>query len=258
MAVTRAGATARGDRTRRTDRLIRLTWLTSVSGRPVISVADFLTVIPVDAPVAPTPSRAAAVDGPADAAPRAVPIVRVASTPTGSRLPRAVEAAEALALQREGHTLDAMAEALGKSAFTVKDLLSDARFYEAPEAQPERLAVARRAAELRTTSGMSRRRSSPCSTWAERQPTASSGTLTSSGAKGRRRVTEMFPPGVVRAPLSLQGWLLGRAAEPPTRRRSSGVARRGSSAGMGALTCGACGHCWKDVDHAQTSSRGVP
>ncbi len=130
-------------------------------GKPVISVADFLAAVPGDAPVVPTPTqtrpaRSETIDSAADPAPRAVPIVRAASTSAGDRLPRAVEAAEALALQREGHTLDDIAAVLGKSAYTVKDLLSDARFYEAPEAHPERLAVARRAAELRTATGVSK------------------------------------------------------------------------------------------------------
>ncbi|GAA1410410.1 AAA family ATPase [Oerskovia paurometabola] len=130
-------------------------------GKPVISVSDFLTVVPGEAPVMPAPmrlrpARSDTVDGAPEAVPRAAPNVRAASSRTGVGLPRAAEAAEALALQREGCTLDDIAAILGKSAYTVKDLLADARFYEMPEAQPERLAVARRAAELQTTTRMSK------------------------------------------------------------------------------------------------------
>ena len=45
---------------------------------------------------------------------------------------------------------------MGKSASAVKDLLSDARFYQEPEAYPERLAAALRAAELRATTRMTK------------------------------------------------------------------------------------------------------
>lgn len=130
-------------------------------GKPVISVADFFTAVPGDAPAMPAPTRTRparsdTVDGAANPVPRELPILRAASTPTRVRLPRTIEAAAALALQREGRTLDDIAALLGKSAYTVKDLLSDARFYEAPEEQVERLAVARRAADLQTTTRMSK------------------------------------------------------------------------------------------------------
>ncbi|WP_242496318.1 AAA family ATPase [Xylanimonas protaetiae] len=128
-------------------------------GKPVISVADFLAAVPGDPPVVPPPTRTrppqpTAFDGATDPVPPTEPIVRAATMPARARRPRAVEAAEALALQRDGRTLDDIAAVLGKSPSTVSDLLSDARFYESPEGQPERLALARRAAELRATTSM--------------------------------------------------------------------------------------------------------
>lgn len=130
-------------------------------GKPVISVADYLSAVPVEAPVAsepvqPRPPRTVIVDRRADAGIQDPPVVRASPRCPKSRQPRSVEAAEALALQRDGLSLNDIAAFLGRSADTVKDLLADARFYEAPEKYPERLSAARRAAELRETTGMSK------------------------------------------------------------------------------------------------------
>ncbi|QTE02409.1 hypothetical protein [Streptomyces cyanogenus] len=61
------------------------------------------------------------------------------------------QAAEAVALKRSGMTRAGIARAMGRSADTVDELLKDGLFHEAPEDHPERLALARRCAELRGT-----------------------------------------------------------------------------------------------------------
>ncbi|MFD7438447.1 hypothetical protein [Streptomyces sp. NPDC059861] len=58
-------------------------------------------------------------------------------------------AAEALHHKRAGLARAEIARVMGRSVESVKDLLQDAVFYEAPEAYPERLELARRCAELR-------------------------------------------------------------------------------------------------------------
>jgi DNA-binding CsgD family transcriptional regulator len=67
------------------------------------------------------------------------------------QMQRVDRAREALRLQRSGMSRAAIATAVGCSAETVKDLLADARFYEGPEVNPTRLALARRCHELRAS-----------------------------------------------------------------------------------------------------------
>lgn len=128
-------------------------------GKPVISVAEFLAAVPGEPPTAPAAApttrtvRSATVGRrPAIAAQDPGPSDRAVQDGAGNS--RVAEAAEALALQREGRSMDDVAALLGKSPHTVKDLLSDARFYEDPEAHPERVAVAQQASELLRTTDM--------------------------------------------------------------------------------------------------------
>ncbi|MFG2588717.1 hypothetical protein [Streptomyces sp. NPDC048438] len=58
-------------------------------------------------------------------------------------------AAEALRHRRSGMARAQIAQAMGRSLESVKDLLQDAVFYDAPEDHPERLELARHCAELR-------------------------------------------------------------------------------------------------------------
>lgn len=58
-------------------------------------------------------------------------------------------AAEALRHKRSGMARAQIARAMGRSVESVKELLQDAVFYEAPDAHPERLELARHCAELR-------------------------------------------------------------------------------------------------------------
>ncbi|GAB2466159.1 AAA family ATPase [Xylanimonas ulmi] len=127
-------------------------------GKPVISVAEFLVAVPSEPPTAPAAPTARASRPATAKRQRPVPAQGCETgdrvTRDSAQLPRVAEAAEALALQREGRTMDEVAALLGKSPHTVKDLLADARFYDDPEAQPERLALAQRAAELLRTTEM--------------------------------------------------------------------------------------------------------
>jgi predicted transcriptional regulator len=65
------------------------------------------------------------------------------------QMQRVDRAREALRLQRSGMSRAEVATAVGCSAEAVKDLLADARFYEAPDANPDRLALARSCQVLR-------------------------------------------------------------------------------------------------------------
>ncbi|MFD4034237.1 hypothetical protein ACFWVP_27950 [Streptomyces sp. NPDC058637] len=58
-------------------------------------------------------------------------------------------AADALRHRKSGMTRAQIAHAMGRSVDSVKDLLQDAVFYDAPEDHPERLALARHCTELR-------------------------------------------------------------------------------------------------------------
>lgn len=60
-------------------------------------------------------------------------------------------AAQALLHKRSGMARTQIAKTMGRSVESVKELLQDAVFYEAPEDHPERLALARRCITLRNT-----------------------------------------------------------------------------------------------------------
>jgi hypothetical protein len=109
-------------------------------GKPVISVAEFLTAEPGDPPPQPRRDRARK---------RSAPGRQTAAA-------RADEAAAALRLQRDGLTQAEIAARLGRSQDSVKGLLSDGRFYAAPGDHPEREAQARDAARLLAATGGTR------------------------------------------------------------------------------------------------------
>lgn len=120
-------------------------------GKPVISVAQFLAAVPGPerpaevrqprTPKAPVRTETAAVA-------KMVPTGR-AETWSASADSRRTDAAEALCLQRSGLARGEIAEKLNRSVDTVKSLLSDARFYEAPDEFPERLMLAQQVGALR-------------------------------------------------------------------------------------------------------------
>ncbi|MCK6212096.1 AAA family ATPase [Georgenia sp. EYE_87] len=119
-------------------------------GKPVISVAQFLAA-------APGPERPAEVRQPRTPKARACkePAAgpdKVTTASTGRSVStdvRRTDAVEALRLQRSGLARSEIAVALNRSVDTVKSLLSDARFYEAPQEFPERLTLAKQLGSLR-------------------------------------------------------------------------------------------------------------
>lgn len=66
-----------------------------------------------------------------------------------ARAARLERARHALALQRQGKTRQEIATELDVSVATVKELLTDARFYETPDSNPERLRIAELCAQAR-------------------------------------------------------------------------------------------------------------
>lgn len=120
-------------------------------GKPVISVAQFLAAEP--GPERPVEVRQPSA--PKAPAPRPVPTEpkkvtgAAAESWIASADNRRADAVEALRLQRSGLARSEIAQGLGRSLDTVKSLLSDARFYEAPEEFPDRLLVATQIGALR-------------------------------------------------------------------------------------------------------------